>query len=154
MTNHINDGENLYGRVLARIRMDFKGIGKPGKLFFGGKDTEKVAEEIRDQQVAVFRNVPIQGISIEDIEMNTEVYTMYDEINHIEVAFAPVSMVISADTLQDILRFVAREEFRKIEILEPASIHLSKHDIERLFFRMSEEMKATRQYMERKYNGR
>lgn len=154
MSNNLNGGEILYGRVLARIRLDFKGIGRPGKLFFGGKNTERVAEDIRDQQVAMFRNVPIQGISIEDIDMNTEVYTVYDDINHTEVAYAPVVIVISADTLQDVLRFVAREEFRKIEILEPASVQLSKHDIERLFFRMSEELKASQQHMERKYNGR
>lgn len=154
MNNNIQGEENLYGKVLARIRLDFKGVGKPGKLFFGGKNTEKVAEEVRDQQVAMFRNVPIQGISIEDIDMSTEVYTVFDDINHTEVAYAPVVLIISADTLQDVLRFIARDEFRKIEILEPTNVQLSKYDIERLFFRMSEEMKSYRNYLERKYNSR
>lgn len=150
--NLVNGEENRPNevRVRAKIRLDFKGIGKPGKLFFGGKNTERAAEEVRDQQVAMFRNVPIQGILIEDIDMSTEVYTVYDDITHIEVAYAPVILMVSADTLQEILRFIARDDFRKVEILEPANIQLSKYEIERLLFRVSEEMKGYREYLERK----
>lgn len=151
MTNNVNGEEIIYGRILAKIRLDFKGINKPGKLFFGGRNTEKVAEEAREQSVAMFRNIPMQGVTIEDIDMSIDVYTVYDDINNTDVAYAPVLLVISADTLQDVLRFVVRDEFRKIEILEPPGIQLTKQDIERLFFRMSEEMNNYRDYMERKY---
>lgn len=152
MINNINGEENIYGKVLAKIRLDFKGVGKPGKLFFGGRNTEKVAEDIREQQVAVFRNVPIQGVTIEDIDMSIDVYTVFDDLDSTEVAYAPLVLVISADTLQDVLRFVVREEFRKIEILEPSRVQMNKNDIERLFFRMAEEMREYSLYLERKYS--
>lgn len=139
-------------KVRAEIRLDFKGISKPGRLFFGGKNTEKVAEEVREQQVAILRNVPIQGIQIEDIDMSIEVYTVYDDINRNEVAYAPVKLLVVADTLQEVLRFIARDDFQKIEILEPDNIALSKYEIERLLFRVSEEIKTHRIYLERKYN--
>ncbi len=146
--------EQANNHVRARIRLDFKGVGRPGKLFFGGKNTEKVAEEIRDQQVALFRNVPMQGITIEDIDMSVEVYTIYDEISKSDIAYAPVVLTVTADTLQDVLCFIAREDFRTIEIIEPQSIQLSKYGIERLLFRISEELKNYRLHLERKYNGR
>ena len=152
MSTHTEEQAN--NQVRAKIRLDFKGIGRPGKLFFGGKNTEKAAEEIREQQVAMFRNVPIQGIAIEDIDMSIEVYNVYDDINHCDVAYAPVVLTVSADTLQDVLRFIAREDFRKIEILEPQTISLSKYGIERLLFKISEELKNYREHLERKYNAR
>lgn len=152
MINNLSGEENIYGKVLAKIRLDFKGVGKPGKLFFGGRNTEKVAEDIREQQVAVFRNVPMQGITIEDIDMSIDVYSVIDDLDGTEVAYAPLVLVISADALQDVLRFVVREEFRKIEILEPSRMQLTKHDMERLFFRMAEEMREYSLYLERKYS--
>lgn len=152
MVNNLSGEENIYGKVLARIRLDYKGVGKPGKFLFGGRNTEKVAEDIREQQVAIFRNVPLQGVTIEDIDMSIDIYTVFDEIDNTEVAYAPLVLVISADTLQDVLRFVVREEFRKIEILEPSRVQMTKHDIERLFFRMAEEMKEYSHFLERKYN--
>ncbi|MBO8138518.1 MAG: hypothetical protein H0Z40_10360 [Desulfotomaculum sp.] len=154
MENNISGEDNRKAKVRAKIRLDFKGIGKPGRLFFGGKNTEKAAEEVRDQQVAMFRNVPMQGIHIEDIDMSTEVYTIYDDINNIEVAYAPVELLITADTLQDLLPFIVREDFRKVQIMEPASIQLSGYEIERLLFRFSEEINEYREYLNRKYNGR
>ena len=45
---------------------------------------------------------------------------------------------MTADTLEDLLRFIFREEFRRIELLEPGSILLSKKEIERLLFRVNE----------------
>ena len=44
----------------------------------------------------------------------------------------PPELVVSADSLEDLLRFIIREEFRRIEILEPASILLNNREIERL----------------------
>lgn len=147
-------GESESDTVRVKIRLDFRGVGKPGKLFFGGVQSDKIAEEVREQQVAVFRNVPIQGIKIEDIDMGTEVYTVYDELANTEVAYAPVVMVISADSLEDVIRFIARDDFRKIEILDPPNVTLSRYDFERFLFRVAEEIKNYRGYLERKYNGK
>jgi hypothetical protein len=138
--------------ILFKVRLDFKSNGKPGRLLFGGKPSEKAAEEVREQQVAVFRNIPLQGIQIIDIDVSTDVYSVYDEIANTYIAYAPLVLTIKADDLENIVRFITREDFRKIEILDPASINLSHADLERLLFRVHEEMKEYRLRLEKKYN--
>lgn len=140
--------------IRVKIRLDYKGLHKPGKFFFGGKNTEEVAEEVRDQQVGMLRNVPLQGINIEEVDMSGDVYTVFDEIFNAQVAYAPVVLTVSADSLEDIIRFIAREEFRKIEIIEPEAMTLSKIDLERILFRVSEELRGYRFLLERKYSTR
>lgn len=136
----------------VRVRLDFKGIGKPGRFLFGGKPGDKAAEDLREQQVAVFRNVPIQGIQVEEIDMGTEVYIVQDEITNNEVAYAPVIIQLRAETLEDVVRFIARDDFRKIEIIDPPNLSLSRYDVERLLFRVAEEMRLYRSILERRYN--
>ena len=140
--------------VRVRIRLDYKGLQKPGKFFFGGKDTEEVAEETREQQVNMLRNVPLQGITIEEVDMSGDVYTVFDELVNAQVAYAPVILTVRADSLEDVVRFIARDEFRKVEVLEPESIDMNRTDIERILFRVSEEYRGYRILMERKYNSR
>lgn len=140
--------------VRVRIRLDYKGLQKPGKFFFGGKDTEEVAEETREQQVNMLRNVPLQGITIEEVDMSGDVYTVFDELVNAQVAYAPVILTVKADSLEDVVRFIARDEFRKVEVLEPESIDMNKTDIERILFRVSEEYRGYRILLERKYNSR
>ncbi|MBE3588737.1 MAG: hypothetical protein IMW93_09350 [Thermoanaerobacteraceae bacterium] len=146
-------GENSTERdIRAKVRLDFKGVGRPGRLFFGGKSTEKAAEEMREQQVAMLRNIPVQGIHILDVDLSLELYTIYDDVNNQEVAYAPAVLELIADTIEDLVRFAAREEFRKIEIISPATISLQKVGLERLMFRVAEEVRKYRQNLERKYN--
>lgn len=135
----------------AKVRLDFKGVSRPGRLFFGSKTTEKVAEEHREQQIALFRNVPIQGIRIEDISLGGETYAVFDDQANNEVAYAPAELIVVADTVEDLVRFVAREDFRRIEILEPTNFVLSRLEIERLLFRINEEIKSLHRWWERKY---
>lgn len=146
--------ENGYaeGKMRLKIRLDFKGVSRPGRFFLGSKPTDKVAEEVREQQVALFRNVPIQGVTIEDIDLGGEIYTVYDDAERTEVAYAPVQLTVSVDSLEDIVRFIAREEFRRIEILEPDNIILSRFDTERFLFRMNEEFKRYRRHLEQIYS--
>mgnify|MGYP005869874501 CR=1 FL=1 len=118
--------------------------------FYGGKSSEKAAEEAREQQVAVFRNVPIQGIRIEDIDLNAEVYNVRDDSSNTEVAYAPVILHLTADSLEDLLRFVVREDFRKVEILDPPNLLLTRYDVERLLFRVHEELRNYKTWLERK----
>lgn len=138
----------------VKVRLDYKGYQKPSKFFFGGKNLEEAAEEVREQQVSMLRNVPLQGISIEEVDMSGDVYVVFDEIANADVAFAPVILTISADSLEDIVRFIAREEFKKVEILHPDSMTLSRIEIERVLFRVSEELRGYRMVLERKYHGR
>lgn len=142
------------GTLRARIRLDFKGVGRPGRFFLGGKPTEKIAEEIREQQVALLRNVPMQGIHIEDIDMSPEVYTVSDDTASGQVAFAPVEIVVAAESLEDLVKFAAREEFRRIEVLEPPNLSLGRLEVERLLFRIGEETRRFREWLERKYNSK
>ena|GEM_PF-171210 len=148
-------GDEMVNSIIrVKIRLDYKGMHKPGRFFFGGKNTEDVAEEVRNQQVGMLRNVPLQGIIIEEVDMSGDVYTVFDEIINTHVAYAPVVLTISSDSMEDIVRFIAREEFRKVEILEPENMVMNKIDIERVLFKFSEELRGYRLHLERKYNSR
>ena len=61
--------KGVYSRLKFRVRFDYKGKPRPARFFFGGKRTENVAQELRDQQVALWKNVPLQGINIENIDL-------------------------------------------------------------------------------------
>ncbi len=152
MTGYQPGEVNGEKEIRVKVRLDFKGTAKPGRFIFGGKPIEKVAEETREQNMAMFRNVPMQGIKIGNIDMGLEVYTVYDDVNNIEVAYAPVILEIIADSLEDLLKFVAREDFRKIEVMSPNTLDMQRYDVERLLFRVSEEIKSYKNHMERKYN--
>lgn len=124
-------------RIKFKVRFDYKGKPRPARFFFGGKRTEIVAQEFREQQVALWRNVPLQGIKVENMDLG-EIYSVYDEELEDEVAFAPLELIVWADSLEDLLRFVLREEFRRIEIMEPPNLILTNKEIERLLFKMNE----------------
>ena len=59
-----------------------------------------MAEELRQQQANMWRHVPIQGVHIEDIEF-FELYTVYDEVEETNAAFAPVELRATIDSLED-----------------------------------------------------
>ena len=124
-------------RLKLKIRFDYKGKPKPPRFFFGGKKAETAAQEIREQQIVLWRNIPLQGLFIDSVDLG-ELYYLFDEELDEEVAFAPLEMVVFADSLEDMLRFVLREEFRRIEILEPHHIHISNKETERLLFKINE----------------
>ena len=141
-------------KMRLRVRLDYKGVNRPGRFFFGGKATDEVAEEIREQQVGLMRNIPMQGVAIEEVDMSADVYTVFDEVMNAQVAYAQVVFTLQADGLEDVLKFVVREEFRKIEIDDPDNLVLTKADVERLLFKLSEEVKNYRLVLERKYFNR
>jgi len=126
----------------VKVRLDFKGVAKASYFFFGGRNPDKMAEEIREQQIALLKNIPVQGIEVEEIIATAETYTITDSIHNDESAYAPLEVTLRADTLEDLVRFVMRDEFRKIEILEPQEIVLSKQELERLLAKINEEMKC------------
>lgn len=138
--------------IRAKVRLDFKGVGKSGRFLFGGKTTEKAAEEAREHQITMLRNVPIQGIQINDLDLSTDIYTIKDEFENHDVSYAPVILDVSADTLEDLVRFIAREDFRKIEIISPPTISLYRTEMERLLFSVAREFKNMRESLERKLN--
>lgn len=151
----MNAGENGETRSLkAKIRLDFIGQARAARLFFRGKPLDRAAEEAREQQVALLRNVPIQGVQLEDIDMSAEVYTVWDEVEQKEVAYAPVTITIEVENIEDLMRFIMREDFRTIEILAPGKIIFNRQDLERMLFKMHGEFKNHTDHLEKRYNLR
>ncbi|MBS4025276.1 MAG: hypothetical protein KGZ96_06330 [Clostridia bacterium] len=144
--------EIIQGNLTVIIRLDYKGVVKPSRFLFGSKNTEKAAEENREQKVTLLRNIPLQGIKIADIDLSADIYTVMDEKLGEEIAYAPVILTVHADTLEDIIKLIMKEEFRKIEIVEPEQLILTKYDMERLLFRVNEELSVYRENVERKFN--
>lgn len=140
--------------IKARIRLDIKGTSKPGRFLFGGKPMDKVAEEAREQQLILLRNVPIQGIHIENIDMGLDIYTVFEDLNNQEVSYAPLILEVTAHTIEDLVRFIFREDFRKIEVLTPSALTLHSYDLERLIFLIAQEFKNYSMQLERKYSHR
>lgn len=146
------DGEISETTVRVRIRMDFKSQVK--KKFLGNNNLIKAAEDTREQQVALLRNVPFQGIKVEDIDVAMEIYVVYDESTGEDVAYAPILLILEADSFDDVVRFIMRDEFRKVEIIEPQEIFMSKQDAERLLFKINTELRSYRNDLDKRYNLR
>ncbi len=139
-------------KIRMKVRFDYQGKTRQGRLF-GGKSGDQMAEELRQHKVSLIRNVPIQGIYIEDIDMSQEVYTVLDEVTGKMTSFAPVTITFRADSLEDAAKFTMKEEFRTIEVLEPEELTLSRLDTERLLLKICEEMLNYRSYLERKLDN-
>ena len=138
--------------IKIKLRLDYLGQGKTGG-FFGNKNVEQIAEQIRQHKVALLRNVPSQGIRIEDIDMSGEVYAIYEEISRKMIAYAPVVITFSADSIEDALKFSMKDEFRTVEVLEPENQSLTKADVERILYKVSEELRDYKEYMLKKMNN-
>ena len=139
----IND-QLAMDKLLLRIRLDFRAEEKSARFLFGGKTNEAMAETVREQQLNLLKNIPLQGVSFQDFDSSMDVYLMTDETDRRSrtVAYAPLVITLRADNIEDVLPFVLRPEFRKIEILGPENLYLSKLEMERLMFsisRMSQE---------------
>lgn len=138
--------------IKIRIRFDYPGQVKSGKLF-GGKNLEQMAEDTRQHKVSMMRNVPIQGIRIDDIDMSQDIYSLIDDITGKKIAYAPVVITFVADGIEDAVKFVIKEEFRTVEIIEPEELQLSKSDVEKLLFRISLELTEYRDILMRKMDN-
>lgn len=135
MKIRIND-ELVAEKLRLKIRLDFRAEERSGRFLFGGKTNLAMAGNVREQQINLLKNIPLQGISLQDFDSTMEVYVMTEETNRRtrEVAYAPLILTLKADNIEDIIPFLLRPEFRKIEILGPESINISKQEMERLMF--------------------
>lgn len=139
-------------KLRLKVRFDYRGEEKPGRMFSRGKDGEQVAEEIREQRAILLRNIPIQGVKVEDINTNGEIYLIRDEVTGREVAYAPIEFILEADSIENVIPFLLREEFRKIEVVSPSEVTLDKHEVERIIYKMNEELRTYRLYLEKRLN--
>lgn len=142
--------ELIQSKIRFKVRFDFKGEYRPGRFFFGGKTIEQSAIDKREEKIALMKNIPLQGVTLEDYDLSLEPYVLFDETLGERVAYAPAIIVMSADTIEDIVRFVMREEYRTMEVLEPTQMILTNVDLERVFFKMNEELKNQLLLMYRK----
>jgi len=138
--------------IKIRLRLDYAGHSKSGKLF-GNKNVEQVAEENRQHQVSLIRNVPVQGIRVEDIEMSQEVYLVIDDNSNKKIAYAPVVITFYADNIEDAINFSMKDEFRTVEVLEPEELLLTKNDMEKLLFKVGKELMIYRDSLLRKIDN-
>lgn len=135
-----------------KMRFDYPGQVKTNKLF-GNKQPEQLAEENREQKVTMLRNVPLQGISIADIDMSLDVYSVVDDISGKKIAYAPVVITFLADGVENAVKFAAQEEFRTVQVVEPDGLSLSAGEIEKVLFKVSQEILDYRDYMLRKIDN-
>lgn len=145
--------EVLTEHIRVRIRLDYHGESRSGRFFFGGKTKEQIAETMREQQVALLRNVPLQGILIEDVDLSLDVYAVNQaegRRTH-EVAYAPIILTLRIENLDDLLPLLIRPEFRKIEFLSPENITFHRLEIERLLYRLSQAFQQEVKSLEQKY---
>jgi hypothetical protein len=145
--------EVLTEHIRVKIRLDYRGEGKSGRFLFGGKSCEEIAELVREQQVGVLRNVPLQGIFIEDIDLSMDSYVVNesDGRKKREVAYAPIGLILRLENLDDLIPLILKPEFRKIEFLSPESLAIHRLDAERLFFRMSQCLQEEIKKVEQRY---
>lgn len=125
--------------VKAKIRLDFKAEDGGRKFFWKRRNLQEVAKTLRSKQVSLLRNLPFQGINVEELNEDREVYLIPDAENHREIAYAPLELTVNADSIEDLMEFTLKEEFRKIKILAPTEISLSNGEVERLLFKVNEE---------------
>lgn len=145
--------ELLTEHLRVRIRLDYRGESRSGRFFFGGKSKEQMAETIREQQVALLRNVPLQGVFIEEVDLSLDVYAVNEDGRRMhEVAYAPIILTLRIENLDDLLPLLIKPEFRKIDFLSPENISLHRLDMERLLFRLSQSFQQEIKLLEQKYS--
>ena len=147
-----NNDRKTAKSLKVRLRFDYRGEKNGG--LFGRKTSEKAAEERREKVAALLRNVPRRGISIEDINADMEIYTIYDDETGREAAFAPLEILIKADRIEDIIGFIMRPEFRRIEVVHPEEIVMSNKGLERLLYKVNEELGDYTRNLEKKLGSR
>lgn len=140
-------------KLRMRVRFDFVGRERGGRLFFASKNGEQAAEEVRQHKASLIRNIPIQGIIIEEIDMAQEVYSVYDDITGKAITYAPIIIIFAADSIEDAIKFTMKEEFRTIEIIEPEVLELGKMEIERIMLKVNEELTNFKVYVQRRLDN-
>jgi hypothetical protein len=124
----------------ARIRFDYQAnAAEKRKFFWQHLDLTKIAEEKRAKQVSLLKNMPFQGLNIADLNSDHEIYLLPEGNNQPETAFAPVELLVEADSIEDLMQLTLREEFRKIKVIDPPELFLTSSQVERFLFKVNEE---------------
>lgn len=146
--------ELLVEHIRVRIRLDFRGEPHGRRFFFGGKSKEEIAETMREQQVALLRNAPLQGIVLEDVDLSLDIYTVSENTGRKleEVAYAPILLTLRLENIEDLLPLILKAEFRKIEFISPDTVSVHRLDLERMLFRVSQVFQQELKLLAQKYD--
>jgi hypothetical protein len=125
--------------IKAKIRLDFKAESGGGKFFWKRHNLQEIAKTLRSRHVTLLRNLPFQGLNVEELNEDREVYLIPDVANHRGIAYAPLELTVEADSIEDLMQFTLKEEFRKIKIIEPNEVYLSNGEVERLLVKVNQE---------------
>lgn len=124
----------------AKIRFDFQASADEEQHFFWQRpDLVKIAKEKRAKQVSLLRNLPFQGLSVADLNTDQEAYLVPEDDDHPETAYAPIELLVEADSIEDLMKLTLREEFRKIKVIEPVELYMKNSDVEKFLFKVNEE---------------
>jgi hypothetical protein len=127
--------------VKAKIRFDFKADTGKRRFFWQRRDLSQAAREIREQKVSLLKSLPFQGLNMAEFDLEHEVYLVQDDESK-AVAYAPVEMLVEADSIEDLMQLTLRTEFRKIKVLEPEKLLLSTSEMERFLFKVNFEFRS------------
>jgi hypothetical protein len=127
--------------VKAKIRFDFKAETGKRRFFWQRRDLNQAAREIRAQKVSLLKSLPFQGLSMAEFDLGHEVYLVQNDEAK-AIAYAPVEMLVEADSIEDLMQLTLRTEFRKIKVLEPEKLLLSTNEMERFLFKVNEEFRS------------
>ncbi|MHB1406355.1 MAG: hypothetical protein ACYCV0_12295 [Desulfitobacteriaceae bacterium] len=145
--------EVLTEHIRVRIRLDYRGEARSGRFFFGGKSKEEMAEVMREEQVSLLRNVPLQGVVLEDVDLSLDIYTVTEDNGRKlqQSALAPIVLTLRAENMEDLLPLLLKSEFRKIEFLSPENVNIHRLDLERILYRLSQSFQQEIKAIEQKY---
>ena len=85
--------------------------------------------------------------------MSHDIYSVMDEFSGKTVSYAPVSICLQANSFEDAIKFIMKEEFRTIEVIEPPEVTLNYLEVEKIFIRMNEELINYKDILEKKLNS-
>ena len=72
----------------------------------------------------------------------------YESVDETEIAYAPLELLISLDSLEDSLQFISRNEFKRLQVIKPDQVSLTSRELERILYKFSETLQHKLQEQE------
>lgn len=83
-----------------------------------------------------------QGLHVDEVDDASQPYLLHDSYTGKEVAYASAYAVVQADSIEDLLDLVLRDEFRVIEVISPGQISLTQRELGRLLAQANNRMRG------------
>lgn len=139
-------------KLKFRVRFDYK-TPRTFRLFELGRNAKQAATANRRKKVGLLHKIPVKGIEILDVNTDLSVYYGEDKFGR-KVIFAPVEVLMTADSLEEAIPFFMLKDFYNVELMRPDEVTLSSWDFEGLIEKMNSEMKAYKATLEIRYGRR